>query len=87
MLNDKSITQIAALPLGGRINVDAWSNRLSMRNTKPISLLSAHEKMPFEVTPFNVYLTRLRGGDTVGHGWTPANNEPVASAVAVNAAR
>jgi hypothetical protein len=74
-LNDKSISQIAALPLGGRINVEAWSNRLSMRHIKPISLLSAHEKMPFEVTPFNVYLTRLPGGDSVGHGWTPATLE------------
>jgi len=43
--------RIAALPLGGRIKVDAWSNRLSIKNVKPISLLSAHEKMPFEVTP------------------------------------
>jgi hypothetical protein len=79
-LNDKSISQIAALPLGGRINVNAWNNHLSMRNIKPISLLSAHEKMPFEVTPFNVYLTRLPSGETVGHGWTSATLEATAAA-------
>jgi len=72
VLEDKNIAQIAALPLGGRIKVDAWSDRLSMMNVKPISLLSAHEKMPFEVTPFNLYLTRLPGEDLVGHEWQPA---------------
>jgi Peptidase family M48 len=70
-LQDKNITQIAALPLGGRIKVDAWSNRLSMMNVKPVALLSAQEKMPFEVTPFNLYLKRLSGQETVGHAWQP----------------
>jgi hypothetical protein len=65
-LEDKNIAQIAALPLGGRIKVDAWSNRLSMMNIKPVSLRSAHEKMPFEVTPFDPYLTRVPGEDLVG---------------------
>jgi len=27
--------------------------------TKPVTLVSAQEKMPFEVTPFFPYLTRL----------------------------
>jgi hypothetical protein len=27
--------------------------------TKSVSLLSAREKMPFEVTPFALYLTRV----------------------------
>jgi Peptidase family M48 len=70
-LEDKNIAQIAALPLGGRIKVDPWSNRLSMTNVKPVSLLSAHEKMPFEVTPFNPYLTRVMGENLVGHARHP----------------
>ena len=70
-LEDKNIAQIAALPLGGRIKVDPWSNRLSMMNVKPVTLLSAHDKMPFEVTPFNPYLTRLPGEDLVGHASQP----------------
>jgi hypothetical protein len=70
-LEDKDIAQIAALPLGGRIKVDPWSNRLSMMNVKPVSLLSAHEKMPFEVTPFNPYLKRFSGEDLVGRAWQP----------------
>jgi len=51
--------QIAALPLGGRIKVDPWNNQLRMMKPRPIALLSAQEKMPFEVTPFFPYLTRL----------------------------
>jgi hypothetical protein len=70
-LENKNVAQIAALPLGGRVKVDPWSNRLSMMNVKPVSLLSAHEKMPFEVTPFNPYLTRLPGEDLVGHARQP----------------
>jgi hypothetical protein len=66
VLEDKNVRQIAALPLGARVKVDPWSNRLSMMNIKPVSLLSAHEKMPFEVTPFNPYLIRLPGEDSGG---------------------
>ncbi|MBV9183180.1 MAG: M48 family metalloprotease [Acidobacteria bacterium] len=51
------IEQIAALPLGSRIKVDAWSNQLSLMKPKPLNLLSAREKMPFEITPFFPYLT------------------------------
>jgi hypothetical protein len=51
--------QIAALPLGGRVKLDPWSNRVELLKTKPVTLVSAQEKMPFEVTPFFPYLTRL----------------------------
>jgi hypothetical protein len=58
-LEAKRIDQIAALPLGGRVKLDPWSNRLEMMKTKPVALLSSQEKMPFEVTPFFPYLSRL----------------------------
>src|SRR4029077_11965687 len=58
-LEAKRIDQIAALPLGGRVKLDPWSNRLEMMKTKPVALLSPQEKMPFEVTPFFPYLTRV----------------------------
>jgi hypothetical protein len=58
-LDERKKDQIAALPLGGRIKVDPWSNETMMAKTKPVALLSAREKMPFEVTPFFPYLTRL----------------------------
>ncbi|MBV9483264.1 MAG: M48 family metalloprotease [Acidobacteria bacterium] len=71
-LQDKNIMQMAALPLGSRIKVDAWSNHLSLLNVKPVALLSAEEKMPFKVTPFNLYLKRLPDQEMVGHSWQPA---------------
>ena len=54
----KKLDQIAALPLGGRIKVDAWTNKVALLKSKPVALVSASEKMPFEVTPFFPYLTR-----------------------------
>ena len=51
--------QIAALPLGARVKLDPWSSRIELVKTKPVALTSAREKMPFEVTPFFPYLTRL----------------------------
>jgi len=53
--------QIAALPLGGRVKLDPWSNRIELLKTKPVALISPREKMPFEVTPFFPYLSRLPG--------------------------
>jgi hypothetical protein len=58
------VEQIAALPLGGRIKVDPWSNQLRMMKPRPVALLSSQEKMPFEVTPFFPYLTRLGTPET-----------------------
>jgi Peptidase family M48 len=52
------VDQIAALPLGGRVRVDPWSAKAELMKSKPVALLSAREKMPFEVTPIYLYLTR-----------------------------
>jgi hypothetical protein len=52
------LDQVAALPLGGRIRIDPWNARIEMPKTKTVALLTAREKMPFEVTPFSIYLTR-----------------------------
>jgi Peptidase family M48 len=48
----------AALPLGGRLKVDPWSDHLQFAKSRPDSPMSEAEKMPFEVTPFVLYLTR-----------------------------
>jgi len=55
------VEQIAALPLGSRILVDPWSDRIEMLKGKPIHLESASEKMPFEVSPFFPRLKRRDG--------------------------
>jgi hypothetical protein len=49
---------IAALPLGGRIKIEPWNNQLQMLKSKPAGSVAEDEKMPFEVTPFVLYLTR-----------------------------
>ena len=59
----KSPQKIAALPLGGRVKLDPWSDKLEMIKAKPIGAVAEREKMPFEVTPFMPYLTRY-GADT-----------------------
>ncbi|HEY2459895.1 MAG TPA: M48 family metalloprotease [Candidatus Acidoferrum sp.] len=49
---------IAALPIGGRVKLDPWSDKLDLIKSKPIGAVAEREKMPFEVTPFMPYLTR-----------------------------
>jgi len=38
--------------------MDPWSDELTMLKAKPVSIVAEREKMPFEVTPFVIYLTR-----------------------------
>ena len=54
------VDQIAALPLGGRIKVNAWDSRVELIKTKPVAITSERGKMPLEVTPFFPWLTRYR---------------------------
>ena len=49
---------IVALPIGGRVKLDPWSDKLDMIKSKPIGTVAEREKMPFEVTPFMPYLMR-----------------------------
>jgi hypothetical protein len=55
---------LAALPLGGRIKMDPWNDELTMLKAKPVSIIAEREKMPFEVTPFVIYLTRVQSSST-----------------------
>lgn len=69
-LEPKKLDQIAALPLGGRIKVDPWSNTITMSKNKPVALVTPNEKMPLEVTPMFPYLTRLNAEDKSTAGQT-----------------
>jgi len=57
-LDPNKIDQISALPVGARLKLDPWNDHVELVKAKPIPLLSAREKMPFEVTPFMPFLTR-----------------------------
>jgi hypothetical protein len=48
----------AALPLGGRLKFDPWSDQVELLKAKPVGTVAEREKMPFEITPFILYLTR-----------------------------
>jgi len=49
---------IAALPLGGRIKVDPWSDELQIAKSTSETAMSEAERMPFQIAPFVFYLTR-----------------------------
>ncbi len=74
-LEKRNLDQIAALPLGGRIHLDVWSDHITFAKSAKVPLNSAREKMSFEVTPVFPYITRFSAED--------ANGKPK---VAVNAA-
>jgi len=57
-LEPTKLDQIAALPIGARIKVNPWNDQAELLKAKPVPLLSSREKMPFEVTPFEPFLTR-----------------------------
>jgi len=54
-----SVQQTSALPLGGRVKVDPWTAHVELMPSARVTLLSAREKMPFQVTPLMPYLARF----------------------------
>ncbi|MBV9296683.1 MAG: M48 family metalloprotease [Acidobacteriaceae bacterium] len=70
----RNTEEIAALPLGSRVKMDPWSNQLRLMKSHNVRLLSAKEKLPFQITPFMLHLTRedsnAAGTSTTGPGVT-----------------
>src|SRR6185312_14159696 len=73
-LEHDKLEQIAALPLGSRVQLDPWSGQITLVKAKPVSLLSARDKMPFEVTPFMIFLSRA---NQRSKEQDPADSSPV----------
>lgn len=82
-LDQKKLDQIAALPMGGRIKVDPWSDQVELSKAKPVALTSAREKMEFEITPVFPYLTRMSTGpgDKVATTAAPVTPAPTITPV------
>jgi hypothetical protein len=57
-LDPNKLGQIAALPLGGRVKLNAWDDHAELTKTAPVAITSARGKMPLEVTPFFPRLMR-----------------------------
>ncbi|MBZ5663789.1 MAG: M48 family metalloprotease [Acidobacteriia bacterium] len=57
-LDWNKLDQIAALPLGGRVKLNPWDDKVEIVKAQPVAITSARDKMPFEVTPFFPRLAR-----------------------------
>jgi hypothetical protein len=75
-LDPNKLDQIAALPMGGRVKLNAWTNRVELAKTAPVAITSARDKMPFEVTPFFPRLSRLTSDAVPGTTTAAANTTP-----------
>lgn len=63
--------QVAALPLGSRIRMNPWNDQLYMMRSHNVALMSAKEKLPFEITPFVLHLTREPNAAPAPNGAAP----------------
>jgi hypothetical protein len=79
-LDWNKLDQIAALPLGGRVKLNAWDDKVEIVKAQPVAITSARDKMPFEVTPFFPRLARFSAGTT------PAVAAPATAGTTANAA-
>ena len=57
-LDPDKLDQIAALPLGGRVKLNAWDDHVELIKIMPVAITSARHKMPLGLTPFFPRLTR-----------------------------
>jgi hypothetical protein len=75
-LDPNKLDQIPALPLGGRVKLNAWDDHVELIKTSPVAITSARDKMPFEVTPFFPRLSRYGNGGNPGSPTSTANATP-----------
>jgi hypothetical protein len=80
-LAPEKIDQVAALPLGARLVVDSWSNKLDLIRTPAVPLSWAREKLPLAITPMVPYLKYAEdAADRQADSEQPATPAPVAGA-------
>ncbi len=76
------LDQIAALPMGGRVKLNPWDDKVELVKSQPVAITSARDKMPFEVTPFFPRLTRQGTTDTTGTNGNAATSAPTPTTAA-----
>jgi hypothetical protein len=79
-LQETKIDQIAALPLGGRVKLDPWTDKVTLIKAAPVAYTSARDKMPLEVTPFFPHLSRLSTEDVNASSNAPTTASATAPA-------
>jgi len=81
-LNPASSQQLGALPMGSRIKINPWNDGVSLIKTQQMPPISPREKIPFEVTPIDLHLTRYVESTTeVEHSIVSRTQIPVAATV------
>jgi len=75
-LDPNKLDQIAALPMGGRVKLNSWTDRVELTKSAPVAIISARDKMPFEVTPFFPRLSRLTSDANPGNSTSASNTTP-----------
>ena len=78
-LEVKKLDQIAALPLGARVKLNAWDESITLIKGNSVAILSASEKMYFEVTPVFPHLQRFVVAGKAASAAPPAVTTPVAA--------
>lgn len=63
-LDMKNLNQIAALPLGSQLKINAWTDQVIRLNPAPAPIMNPRDKMPFEVTPVFFRLTRYQSSQS-----------------------
>jgi hypothetical protein len=81
-LDWNKLDQIAALPLGGRVKLNPWDDKVEIVKAQPVAITSARDKMPFEVTPFYPRLSRYNAAAAPAATTAAA---PAAAATTANA--
>jgi hypothetical protein len=57
-LDHNKLDQMSALPLGARVKLNPWDDRVELLKATSAGVTSARDKMPLEVTPFFPRMTR-----------------------------
>jgi hypothetical protein len=83
-LDWNKLDQIAALPLGGRVKLNPWDDKVEIVKAQPVAITSARDKMPFEVTPFYPRLSRYNTASAPA-ATTATAPAPAAAATTANA--
>jgi hypothetical protein len=69
-LDMNKLDQVAALPLGSNLKIDAWDDKVIRLNARIPPIMNARDKMPFEVTP--VFFRLIRYAPPATAAPTPA---------------
>ena len=83
-LDWNKLDQIAALPLGGRVKLNPWDDKVEMVKAQPVAITSARDKMPFEVTPFFPRLSRYNSANVPSGNATAGTTAAIAAPAPTN---